>query len=52
MTEKLKCVLGWLENIVGKGENVGYEHLFPFSTIFSKALFPRVIKSRDCVVKS
>ena len=30
-TEKLKCVLGQVENIVGKGENAGYQHflLFP-----------------------
>ena len=24
MTQKLKFVLGWVENIVGKGENAGY----------------------------
>ena len=24
-TEKLKFVLGWVENIVGKGENVGFQ---------------------------
>ena len=31
LAEKLKFVLGRVENIVGKGENVGYKHslLFP-----------------------
>ena len=31
VTEKLKFVLGRVENIVGKGENAGYQHflLFP-----------------------
>ena len=39
------------ENTVGKEENTAYQHfhLFP---VFSKASFLRVIKSRDCVVKS
>ena len=42
----------WVENNVGKGESAGYQHFFPFSTMFSKAFFHRVVKSRDCVVKS
>ena len=31
VTEKLNVVLGRVENIVGKGENAGYQHflLFP-----------------------
>ena len=31
VTEELKFVLGRVENIVGKGENAGYQHflLFP-----------------------
>ena len=31
VTEKLKCVLEKVENIMGKGENAGYQHflLFP-----------------------
>ena len=38
VTEKLKFVLGRVENIVGKGENAGYQHflLFPQCTMFSK----------------
>ena len=30
VTEKLKFVLGRLENIVGKGENAGYQHFLLF----------------------
>ena len=31
VTEQLKCVLGRVENIMGRGENAGYQHflLFP-----------------------
>ena len=39
--EKLKFALGRVENIVGKGENAGYQ-----------GFFLRVVKSQDCVVKS
>ena len=46
MTEKLKFLLARLENIVGKGENAGY------LTVFSEGFITRVVKSRDCVVKS
>ena len=38
------------ENIMGKGENAGYQHFLLFS-MFSKAISFRVIKSQDCVVK-
>ena len=49
MTQKLKLVYGLVENAVGKGENAGYLAAFsPFFTVFS----PRVVNSRDCVVKS
>ena len=43
--------MGWLENIVGKGENAGNQHFLLFPTMFSKGLFFWVIKSRDYVVK-
>ena len=36
-----------LENIVGKGENAGYQHFSPFPTMFSKGFFLKVFKSRD-----
>ena len=35
-----------------KGENAGFQAFSPFPTIFSKGIFLRVVKSRDCVVKS
>ena len=38
-----------LENTEGKGENAACQHFLP---VFSKALFFRFVKSRDCVVKS
>ena len=47
VTEKFKFVLGRVENIMGKEENADS----PFPIMFSKGLFVRVIKSRDCVVK-
>ena len=37
VTEKLKFVLGRLENIVGKGENAGYQHFLLFPQYFQKA---------------
>ena len=43
----LKFVLGKVENIVGKGEN--YHNVFKR---LSKGFFLKVVKSRDCVVKS
>ena len=40
-----------VEIIMGKGENTVYQHFFPFPIMFSKGLFVRVIKNRDCSVK-
>ena len=40
-----------LENIVGKGENDGYQHFLLFPKMFTRALFLGVVKSRDSVVK-
>ena len=39
VTEKLKFVLGRLENIVGKGESAGYQHFLLFSQSFQKASY-------------
>ena len=39
--EKLKFVLGRVENIVGKGENAGYQHFLLFPQCFQKASFSR-----------
>ena len=33
-----------VENIVGKGENAGYQPFCPFPTIFEKGFFPRSVK--------
>ena len=41
-----------VENIVGKGENAGYKHFLLFPTLFSIGFVLKVVKSRDCVVKS
>ena len=40
-----------VENIMGKGENAGYQHFLLFPRCFQKA-YLRVFKSQDCVVKS
>ena len=39
------------ENIVGKGENAGYQHFLFIPQCFQEFLLG-VVKSRDCVVKS
>ena len=41
VTEKLKFVLVQVENIVGKGENAGYQHFLLFPQCFEKSFFPR-----------
>ena len=41
----MKFYLGSVENIVGKGENAGYQH---FLTMFSKDFLFKIVKSRDC----
>ena len=41
-------VLGRVENIVGKGENAGYQHFLLFSTMFSKVFFTRVVDKVSC----
>ena len=50
-TEKLKFVLGKLENIAGKGENAGYQHFLLFPAMFPKGFFFKIVKSQDCMVK-
>ena len=49
--EKQNFGLGRIENIVGNRENAGYTAFSPFPTVFSKAVFLRVVKTRDCVEK-
>ena len=38
------CVTDWVENILGKGENAGYQHFFLFPQCFQKAPFPGPLK--------
>ena len=38
-------------NIVGEGENAGYQQFSHFPTIFSKAFLSRVFKTHDLIVK-
>ena len=52
---KIEFVLERVENILGKGENAGYLKVPafpPFPKTLSKASFFRVVKSRDCLVKT
>ena len=37
MTENVKFVLGMVENIVGEGENDGYQHFLLFLQCFPKS---------------
>ena len=41
VNKNLKFVLGRVENIVGKGENTGYQHFLLFPQCFQNAFFPR-----------
>ena len=43
VSEKLKFVLGWVENIVGKGRKCWLPAVSPFPTMFSKGLLFKVI---------
>ena len=38
-TQKLKFVMGGVENIVGKGENAGDQHFSFFHNVFKSFLF-------------
>ena len=44
VAEKLNFVLGRVENIVGKGENAGYQHFLLFPQCFQQASFSRSLK--------
>ena len=44
LTEKLKFVLGRVQNIVGKGENAGFHHFLCFPHCFQKASFSESLK--------
>ena len=54
MTQKLKFVLERVEDIVGKGENAGYQHFLLFPQCFQNLFFfffIRDVKSRNYIVK-
>ena len=44
LIEKLKFALNRTENIVGKGENAGYQHFLLFPQCFQKLSFQEVLK--------
>ena len=44
LTQKSQFVLGRVEDIVGKGENAGYQHFLFFPQCFQKFPFPEVLK--------
>ena len=46
MTQKSDFVLGRVENIVGKGENAGYQHFLLFEQCFQKASYTWSLKVR------
>ena len=43
ITEIVIYVFNRVENILGKGENAGYQHFLFFLTMFSKDIFPWVV---------
>ena len=50
LTEILKLVLRRVENIVGKGENGGYQHFLHFPLCFQMPSYLGLL-SHDCVLK-
>ena len=46
VTDKFAFVLGRVENIVGKGENAGYQHFLLFLQCFQKVFFSGLLKVR------
>ena len=48
MNQKLKLDFRRVENIVGKGENDGYQHYLHFPQCFLKGFFFRAVKTRGC----
>ena len=46
VTQILKFVLGWVEKVVGKGENDGYQHFLLFPQCFQKPSFSGLLKVR------
>ena len=44
VTKKLQFIFGSIENIVGKGENAGYQHFLLFPRCFQKASYTRLLE--------
>jgi hypothetical protein len=51
VTYKMNYVVRRVENIVGKGENAGYQQFLLFPQCLQKGLFARDVQSRDFVGK-
>ena len=45
LTEKLKWIFGRVANIVGKGENAGYQHFLLFPQCFQKMSSSELFKA-------
>ena len=52
VNENLKFALGKDRKHCGKRRKCCLPAFSPFPTMFSKGFFPRVVKSRDCAVKT
>ena len=55
VTQNIKFIFHKIQNIVGKGENAGYQDSLIFPQCFQKRPFlksPLCFKSRHCVIKS
>ena len=50
LAEITRFVFYRIEDIVGKGENAGYQHFLLFPQCFLKGFLPRVVNSCDCMV--
>ena len=46
VVQMMICVSDWVENIVGKGQNGGYQHFLLFPQCFQKASFGGSLKIR------
>ena len=51
VSNKLIFVSERVENIVGKGENDGYELFLQYPQCFQKGFFLKVAKTWDCIYK-
>ena len=49
VVQRMKFVFDRVENILGRRENVGFQHLLLFPHCFPKGFFLNVVKTRDCL---